>query len=82
MKKLNFDESAEKLEVTIGGKPFILSYPTWGDVEDVEAKGDDLSTKDVKDFLLARGLTDEAIKICQIGQLRDLYIELIGLKKS
>lgn len=82
MKKLNLDTNVEKIEVTVGGKPYVLTYPSWGDVEEIEEKGENLTTIDIKKFMLDRGLTNEAIKVCQMTQLKDLYIELIGLKKS
>jgi hypothetical protein len=81
MKKLNFGEP-EKLEVTVQGKINNLTYPAWGTVEEMEAKGEDLKPSDIKDFLNNCGLSQESFQLLTFKQVQDIYTELLGLKKN
>ncbi len=81
MNKLNFAE-AEKLEVTVRGKANILTYPAWGKVEEMESKGEDLQTSDIKKFLEDCGLSMESFALLTFQQVQDIYTELLGLKKN
>lgn len=82
MKKIDLDQAAEKLEVTISNQKIVLTYPLWGEIEDVQAKGDDLGIEEIKEFLVTCGLQHEDLKKFQLKQVLFLFEELVGAKKS
>lgn len=82
MESLNLDADVEQLEVTLKGKKYVLDFPEWGALKEIEAKGEDLQTSDVEAFLNKCGLDEEGIKRCTMNQLQALYAKLTGVKKS
>lgn len=81
MKELKFEEP-EKLKVSVKGNEYVMTYPEWGMIEELESKGDDLQSADVKKFLTDCGLPQDGLKHFQMKQLIEIYQELIGLKKN
>jgi hypothetical protein len=79
---INFDNDSEFLEITLKGVVHKLSYPTWGQVEQMEKmalneNAEQVGSMTIK-FLTDMGLPEECVKDLRAHQIRKLFEELMG----